>query len=422
MRLIAEALASFWTARRLGRPGLSRVRFEALQAKALRRWLDRDVPQVAAFGRAPARLADLPVMDKAGLMAGFDGYNRPGIPAETVAKALKSDCRVGGYTVGASTGTSGNRGYFVISEAERYRWLGAILAKALADMLWQRQRVAILLPQDTRLYGSARSIPRLELRFFPLAEGAARWGPAVQAFDPTVIVAPPKVLRHLAESDPRPRPRRIFSAAETLDPVDRTAIEAGFSLPLDQIYMATEGLLGVTCRHGTLHLAEDSVHFEFEPVGEGLVSPLITSFRRKEQIMARYRMNDLLRLADAPCPCGSPLRAVAEVVGRMDDCFHLAGPEGSVMVTPDILRNAVLDADRRIIDYRLRQVRPDGVELLLPDDLPPGTVEAARSAVMAVITRTGARAEVTLRQEALVADFNRKLRRVECCLPRKATP
>lgn len=83
-------------------------------------------------------------------------------------------------------------------------------------------------------------------------------------------------------------------------------IEAAFG-PLEQIYMATEGLLAVTCRDGTLHLCEDSVKFEFEPVGEGLVSPLVTAFRRQAQIMARYRLNDLLRLSTSPCRCGSPL-------------------------------------------------------------------------------------------------------------------
>lgn len=415
MRLIAEALHSFWITRRLSRPGLSRPAFLVLQSRALQRWIDKDLPQVAAYHHAPRTLYALPITDKARLMADFASYNRPGITADQVTQALQTDCRVGDYTVGASTGTSGNRGYFVVSEVERYRWLGALLAKALADLLWQPQRVAILLPQDTRLYDSARSIPRLALRFFPLALGADHWRPALEAFDPTVIVAPPKVLRHLAEVGARLNPRRIFSAAETLDPVDRPIIETGFGLPLDQIYMATEGLLGVTCRHGTLHLAEDSVAFEFEPAGNGLVAPLITSFRRQTQIMARYRMNDLLRLSDMPCPCGSPLQAVAEVVGRMDDCFRLAG---GVFVTPDILRNAVLRADPRITDFRIRQVATDGIELVLPPGLPPETCAAAQSGLDQALAQIGTRATVTTRQEALPLDLTRKLRRVECCLPR----
>jgi len=422
MTAILAALSSFWTTRRLSRPGLTRDRFEAAQQKALRHWLTHDLPRVAAYGAAPARLADLPVTDKATMMAGFARYNRPALSADAVRVALEGDCRVGGFTVGASTGTSGNRGYFVISDAERYRWLGSLLAKALADMLWQRQRIAILLPQNTRLYGSAASVPHLQLRFFALSEGVQGWRADLETFDPTVIVAPPKVLRHLVEERVRLAPRRVFAAAETLDPIDRPIIEAGFGLPLDQIYMATEGLFAVTCRHGRLHLAEESVFFEFEPVAEGLVSPLVTCFRRQVQILARYRMNDLLHLSDVPCPCGSPLRVVAEVVGRMDDCFRLKGRDGPVMVTPDILRNAVLAADLRITDFRLWQVAQDRIDLILPPDLPDDVASAAGDRVTAAVARVGSDAKIMLRRAALPVEFGRKLRRVECRLPPEARP
>lgn len=411
---VLSALASFWTTRRISRPGLSRAHFEAEQAKALHHWLQHDLPKVAAYPTAPRRLQDLPVTDKAGLMTDFAQYNTAGITADEVRKALATGERVRGYTVGASTGTSGNRGYFVISEAERYRWLGALLAKALPDMLWQSQRVAILLPQDTRLYSSARSIPRLALKFFALPDGAQTWTPALEAFDPTVIVAPPRVLRHLAEAGARLTPHRIFSAAETLDPIDRPVIEAYFRFPLDQIYMATEGLLAVSCRHGALHLAEDSVHFEYEPVGDGLVSPLVSSFRRQTQIMARYRMNDLLRLSDQPCTCGSPLRVVREVVGRMDDCFHLPGSEAKVLVTPDVMRNAVLKAAPAITDFRIRQTKGAEVTLILPPDLPENAAHAAFSALKSALHHIGAQARVTLDRRPLPPDFSRKLRRVEC--------
>jgi phenylacetate-CoA ligase len=422
MTAILEALTSFWRTRRLSRPGLSRSAFDDAQRRAIDHWLRHDLPRVAAYGAAPLRLDDLPITDKASLMADFASYNRAGITTEAVRAALDGDCRVQGLTVGASTGTSGNRGYFVISEAERYRWLGTLLAKALADLLWQRQRIAILLPQNTRLYGSARTIPHLQLRFFALTEDAQAWRGDLERFDPTVIVAPPKVLRHLVVEGFRLAPRRVFSAAETLDPVDRPIIETGFGLSLDQIYMATEGLFAVTCRHGRLHLAEDSVFFEFEPVAGGLVSPLVTCFRREVQILARYRMNDLLRLADGPCACGSPLRGVEEVVGRMDDCFHLEGSRGKVLATPDILRNAVLRADGRITDFRLWQTGRAAVDLLLPPDLPPEAAQAATEAVAACLARLGGQAVVTLRQEALPMDFARKLRRVACHLPPEARP
>ncbi|MEL7461863.1 MAG: CoF synthetase, partial [Pseudomonadota bacterium] len=92
----------------MSRRGLSRVRFEAAQARALNRWLARDLPKVAAYAQAPARLQDVPVMDKARLMGDFAAYNIARLSADDVRQAIGRDSRIGGFTVGASTGTSGN--------------------------------------------------------------------------------------------------------------------------------------------------------------------------------------------------------------------------------------------------------------------------------------------------------------------------
>lgn len=417
MTPIFEALNSFATTRWMSRRGLDRVRFEKMQARALRRWMAQDLPRVGAFQAARGPLSELPVMDKATLMANFADYNVAHLSADVVRDAMTRDFRIGDLIVGASTGTSGNRGLFVISEAERFRWLGTIVAKTIGDLLWRRQRVAILLPQGGSLYQSANRVRQIELRLFDLTRGPEAWRTDLEQFNPTVIVAPPKVLRHIVEEGFRVSAARVFSAAETLDPVDRPIIESGFGIPLDQIYMATEGLLGTTCRHGRLHLAEDSVFFEYEDAGDGLVNPLITSFRRDTQILARYRMNDLLRLSKDPCPCGSPLRGVDEVVGRMDDCFHLQGPSGVVMITPDILRNTVLIADPQISDFRLVQMAQDHVQLSLPPGITP---EPARAALDSLLRARGANARVELLSAPMPLDLSRKLRRVENCQGRPA--
>ncbi|TPK98273.1 MULTISPECIES: F390 synthetase-related protein [unclassified Mesorhizobium] len=414
MNGLAEAVRSFALTRWVSRK--TWPDFERWQAAALRRFLDRDLPRASFYGKAQARLVDLPVTDKALLMARFDEFNIHRLTAAKAWAALARDGRAGSLTVGASTGTSGNRGLFVISEAEKYRWLGAILAKAAPDLLWRGMRVAVILPQNTRLYDSARKSRLIKLAFFDLTAGPESWRGALEMFDPTVIIAPPKILRHFASEGFRLRPKRVFSAAETLDPVDRPVIEDFFRLPLDQIYMATEGLFAVTCRQGGLHLAEDSVFFEFEPAGEGLVTPLVTAFRRRTQIMARYRMNDLLRLSKEPCRCGSPLRCVDEIVGRMDDVFRLVSQDGPILVTPDVLRNAVLKADRRIDDFRLIQTGPDRIELRLPPSFADDVAVAAHQAVRALLEMRKAVATVTLIRTPLPLETSRKLRRVECRL------
>ena len=393
----AHALVAFvrtlWVSRRR-----SRASFLRWQDRAYARWRRRDVPAVSFY----AGRRDLPVIDKAAVMADFAAFNRAGITAAAGWEAFAGTRRIGDLTVGASTGTSGNRGLFVISEAERFQWLGVMLAKALPDVWRRRHRVAVILPLHTALYDSAAQSRALRLSFHDLNQGWDTWLPALRAARPTVIVAPPKVLVWLAAQG-GVSPQRIFAAAEVLDPPDRAVIETAFGLRLGQIYMATEGLLGVTCPLGRLHLAEDVIRFEYEPVG-ALVSPVISSFTRRTQILARYRMNDLLRLSAAPCPCGSPLQAVDEVVGRSDDVFRF----GPIMVTPDVLRNAVLDADRAIADFRLVQTGPARVVLTLPA---PAGLMAAQAALAQVFAARGAEVEVVAEVADLAADA-RKLRRV----------
>ncbi|HBF30967.1 F390 synthetase-related protein [Rhizobium sp.] len=411
---VAEAATSFALTRWLSRRGLSREAFEHWQTQALRQWLVRDLPQAPFYGSVPVSLSDLPVTNKAMLMAQFDRFNICGITAEQAWEATNENRQIGGLTVGASTGTSGNRGLFIISEAEKFRWLGTIVAKTIGDLIWRRQRVAIILPQSTSLYESAGKTGRIDLRFFDLTLGPEKWRDDIETFNPTVMVAPPKILRHFAQEHFRLAPLRIFSAAETLDSVDRAIIEPYFGISIDQIYMATEGLFAVTCRMGRLHLAEDSVFFEFEPVGDGLVTPLVTAFRRRTQIMARYRMNDLLRLSDKPCPCGSPLHTVDEIVGRMDDVFHLPSQRGNIIFTPDVLRNAVLKADRRIDDFRLIQIAQEAIELRLKPDLPNDAAIAATLALEDLFAARQASASISVIRAEMPLDIRSKLRRIQC--------
>ena len=409
-----EALRAYRAARRVAGPSLDRAAFERWRDARLERWLRRDLPRVEAYRDAPPRLDALPVTDKAALLADFARHNRPGITAEEAREAAAGSGRIGRYVGGSSSGTTGRRGLFVVSRPETYRWLGSILAKTLHDLLPRPQRVALVLPAASGLYDSARGRVLLRLEFFSLAEGPERWREKIEAFDPTVVVAPPQALRHMAEEGFRLAPARVFSAAETLDPLDRTLIERALGLRLDEIYMASEGLFAVTCRRGRLHLAEDSVLFELEPVGgadERLVSPLVTAFRRDTQIMARYRMNDLLRMAPEPCACGSPLQTVDAVIGRMDDAFRFEGGGRTVLVTPDVLRNAVTGADPRIEDFRLAQ-RGGDVALRLDPSLPDEAASRARGSVQALLDARGTGARVSLLRASMPPPQGRKLRRV----------
>lgn len=409
-----QIIRAFSATRWHTRKGLSRAAFLSWQEREVERWLRQDVSQVRFYHGQSGPLSALPIIDKATVMQDFGAFNRGEISAQTGWAHFETDGRIGNLSVGASTGTSGNRALYVITPQERNRWLGTILAKALPRFPLQAERVAVILPQSSALYETAAQANRLKLGFFDLREGLESWLDRLRTFDPTCIVGPPRILRVLAECDAPLRPRILYAGAETLDPVDQDVIEARFGVRLGQIYMATEGLFGVTCPHGTLHLAEDTVKFEFETAGEGLVNPLISSFRRQYQIMARYRMNDLLRLSPQPCACGSPLQAVSEIVGRMDDMFvfEKSGAQ-PVHVTPDILRNAVLDADRGIDDFRIRRTGEHKVSLELPLHCSHEQLDRAHRALERTLRSRCPQINLSSSRHKLRPDPQRKLRRVE---------
>jgi putative adenylate-forming enzyme len=281
---------------------------------------------------------------------------------------------------------------YVISEAERFVWLGTILAKSLGADALRRPRVAIALPQDSALYDAARQGRALPLCFVTLGEGFAAALARLKAFRPDVLVAPPRLLRWLAVQGAPLTPSRIFAAAEMLDPPDRVAIEAGFpTARLGEIYMATEGLFAVTRRHGKLHLAEDCLRFDLEPAGDGTAEAVITDFTRRAQLMARYRTGDLVRVVT--CTCGSPLRAIV-VAGRASD--RIGGH------APDILRDAILA--QGIADFRL--VQQGEADPILT--LPPGEDTAGPRAVLTALLQRPVRVET----RPLVLPEEANLRRV----------
>jgi len=408
---IIAALRAFYRTKRLAKKLSSTEAVASWRQKQLAAFLRRDVPQVEFYAAYPtAQLSDLPVMDKARMLENFGQLNRPQISAAEVRAALDAGQEhVQNYVVGQSTGTSGNRGLFVISEAERFTWLGVILAKTLPDFPWVRHKVALILPAYGQIFQSAAQAGRLSLRFFDLKRGIDSWADDLTRYNPDTIMAPPKILRALAERTDV-KPINVFSGAEMLDPVDRRIVEARFRTVVREIYMATEGLFAVACPRGVLHLAEDIAAFEFEPQGNGLVMPLVTDFTRKMQIMARYRMNDLLRLSDTPCTCGSPLQAVDYLAGRQDDVFHLG--EAATLITPDILRNAIIDADRRIDDFRLVQTGRDRIELFLAATLPYDAALAARESLAAALQLAGVAAVEIGLNAGIDVPSEQKLRRV----------
>lgn len=320
----------------------------------------------------------IPIIDKKIMMEYFSSLNTVGIDKdEAFEVALESERSrdftptLNNVTVGLSSGTSGNRGLFLVSNLERARHAGTILAKVLPNSILSKNRVAFFMRANSNLYTASKS-SRLKFEFFDLLTPMAQHLGRLQKFAPTLLFAPPSMLIQLAEAQREGRltvkPLRIFSIAETLDPLDQKRIEAAFGQKVHQIYQCTEGFLATTCAEGTLHLNEDCVHIEREWMDETRTKfmPIITDFSRTSQPMIRYRLNDILTVRSTPCECGSLFTAIEAIEGRADDLLYLLNEQNErVTVFPDFVRRAVISSSDALEEYLVRQSAPGTLTISL---------------------------------------------------------
>ena len=369
LRHLPKLLGAYRQARRLrftDRAAL--VRHQDAMLDGFLRHVAAHSPCYRAYAGAP--LAVWPRMDKARMLADFDRINTAGLRlTDVMAEALAAEHSrdfaplLSGYTVGLSSGTSGRRGVFVVSDAERAAWAGTLLAKALPGGLFgQVHRVALLLRANSNLYETVR-LPWLKFRFFDLFAPFDAVMADLAAYRPTVVVAPAQVLRELAlqrDGLAAMPPFQAISAAEVLDARDRALIECAFGR-VHELYQATEGFLAATCSHHRLHLNEEYLHVEPEWLpyagdGRRRFVPVITDFSRLTQPVVRYRLDDILVAAQAPCPCGSATLAIDAIEGRCDDALVLPSTRaGNVTVFADLVNRVLARTLPPAVDYRLVQ-------------------------------------------------------------------
>ncbi len=333
-----------------------------------------------------------PIIEKTEMMEHFDQLNTVGISKEQAFEvALKAEQsrnfspKIGDITIGLSSGTSGNRGLFLVSDEERLRWAGTVLAKLLPGPIWQKERIAFFLRANSNLYGSVKS-STIQFSYFDLLDPLEKHLEKLNQFRPTILTAPPSMLRFLAEAIQQNKlniaPEKVISVAEVLDPLDEAFITKIFEQKVHQVYQCTEGFLACTCEHGTLHLNEDLVVIQKEYLDESLkkFSPIITDFNRTSQPIIRYRLNDILTERAQTCPCGSIMTALESIEGRCDDLFYLKLSNSDELqpVFPDFIRRAVIGSSEEIDAYRVQQLAPDKIKVFVKasEDVMPGLKES----------------------------------------------
>ena len=348
----------------------------------------------------------LPTTDKRLMMDNFGEFNTRRIALDdALCVALDAErtrdfsATIDGLTVGLSSGTSGHRSVFLGDRVEMASWVGVVLARLLPPFRGRGYTVTLFSMSGSNLYDDLRGH---WLRFHhhdlatPLDAAVSR----LNVEQPDLLCGPPSYLAALSErritGELRVAPRKLVSVAEVLEPHIAEALQQRFGCPVHQIYQCSEGLIGISCRLGRLHVQEDVVASQYEQLSpdNAAMALVITDLRHRSQPIIRYRLGDIVTLASPDaCECGSAFQVIDQVEGRSDDICEFVKRDGSLHpVFPATIRRMVLLASEGIADYDAVQERPSQlrVRLTLSRDGDPAIVaRAVRASIVAGLQEQG---------------------------------
>ncbi len=418
-------ISYYWLRFRLTRKFTSRQKLEAYQQKRLRSFFEKILVQSPFYARLVKEkkpLLDFPVINKTIFMELFDQINTRGVTKEkAMAVALQAEesrnfaPECDGLTVGLSTGTSGKRGLFVVSEAERAQWVAAIMTRVIKPVFFKRQKIAFFLRANSNLYSTIRS-SLFEFRYFDIFKPIDKLLADLNTYQPGIVAAQPSVLIDMASRQEKGllhiRPRQLISFAEVLHPEDATYISSVFGQLITEVYQCTEGFLGVSCPHGTIHLNEDFVLIEKKYVEGRRFHPVITDFTRTTQPIVRYELNDILVERELPCPCGSVLTGLDRIEGRADDVLVFGNEQ--ISIYPDLISRMIARRTNDFRAYRIIQYRKDCLRIEIECDLSvyESVSEAIRHSVKSVLHANNIRTVMIETQRGITFERGSKFRKI----------
>lgn len=133
------------------------------------------------------------------------------------------------------------------------------------------------------------------------------------------------------------RPKALVYGGDRMADADRSLVEAEFGVPVLSTYQAAEALrIAFQCeqREG-FHISLDHTAVRVIDASGNPVSPgdsgdiVISNLTNRATVLLNYKLDDVVTLARAPCPCGRTLPAIERIDGRADDLIAL--PDGQLV-------------------------------------------------------------------------------------------
>jgi len=344
-----------------------------------------------------ADLARLPVMTKAEMMADFDAVptdrrlTRDLVERHLAGVVTDPSLLLGGYVGLVSGGSTGQRGLFVQTAGEYAEFVASVTRRALAAAA-----AGGGLPPEglfIGIVGAATAVHSSGLAAATATRPPVRMTPAPASLPVAEIVArlnaaqPPSLLAYATKLPELAREQRagrlrlnlrsVTSMSEAITPAERAAVAESFGVPVIDMFVSTEGLVGHSEPGGALltfasdNCLAECVDEDGQPVADGVPSAkvLITNLHNLTQPMIRYELTD--RFTPAGTSPGGALRAGVE--GRSDDVFRYR----EASVHPFVLGASLLHAPA-VREYQIRQTEHGAdIAAVIDGDFDPAAVAAA---------------------------------------------
>ncbi|QMT61360.1 F390 synthetase-related protein [Legionella sp. PC997] len=316
-----------------------------------------------------------PIINKKIMMEHFDEINTRNIKKDqALALALNAETTrdfsllIDGVAVGLSSGTSGNRGLFLVDKKERDAWAGILLAKALPQGLKRKERIAFFLRANSKLYTTLSKSKKIQFHFFDLLENFETHIDRLNEIQPTIVSAPSSVLLALVKEKQHLSitPEKIFAVAEVLEQRDEALISSAFNCQVSQVYQCTEGLLAISDKNSNhLLMNEEYLIIEKEWLDEKRFVPVITDLMRTTQPIIRYRLDDVLIEEQS----NGVFTRLASIEGREGDICYATQKDKVFPLFADIIRQKMASFAFDFEDYTIQQQALDQFTIQITPDL-----------------------------------------------------
>lgn len=269
---------------------------------------------------------------------------------------------------------------FAASEAATWRargWWGLRLGQPYV-LLWGHsasfgQGLSGRLAKLIRPYKD-RLLNRRTLSAYEMSpENMAQYLQVMRDFDPVFMRGYPSSLytmasyiRDQAGLDKAPHLKAVISTSELLFDWQKDTIGTVFNCPVINEYGANEtGVMAYSCPAGQLHIMDEHVFLELvrpDAVGEEAPGEIVvTQLHHRGAPLIRYRIGDMAMGISRGCSCGSNLRVLEGLQGRVHDLIKT--PQGQIVhgqlfthiieQSEEVKQFQIYQADRKAIQIRI---------------------------------------------------------------------